>query len=258
MLLKQKTAAVFAATGAIGSAVARRLEADGATVHISGRDPEQLQKLGEEIGASWHLVDATAEADVEAYFKHLADNNQTPDIVFNGIGLRAAAGGYARPASTLTRETFLLPIETIVWSQFLTARTAATELKAKNRGGAIVLLSASLSGLFVPFMSGITAACGAVEALTRSLAAEYGRAGLRINCVRAGGMPETRTIRETTERMAELTGASPGDAGRPTSTNVLGRPLRPEETAQTVAFVASDRASGIAGQVINVCAGTLV
>ena len=107
-------------------------------------------------------------------------------------------------------------------------------------------------------MSGITAACGAVEALTRTLAAEYGRLGIRVNCVRAGGMPETRTIRETAASMAQTMGGTSAEAGKSTVANVLGRPLRVEETAQTIAFVASDQASGIAGQVINVCAGALV
>lgn len=258
MLLKGKTAVVFAANGAIGSAVARRFRLDGAKVHISGRNSDALEKLGAEIDAAPRLVDATDENQVQAYFKHLADRGETPDIVFNAIGPRAADAEYARPAATLSREKFLLPLETIVWSQFLTARTAAGALAAQNRPGSIVTLSASLSGQFIPFMSGITAACGAVEALTRTLAAEFGRAGIRINCVRAGGMPETRTIRETTARMVETMGVAPEEAAQPTVTNVLGRPLRVEETADAVAYLASDRSSGVAGQVINVCAGVLI
>lgn len=257
MLLTGKTAVVFAATGAIGSAVARCLWADGAAVNISGRDPGALQGLADEIGARWRQVDATDEGQVSAYFDEMSERGQTPDIVFNAIGPRAAEADYARPAATLSREKFLLPMETIVWSQFLTARTAAAHLMAQQRPGAIVTLSASLSGQFVPFMSGITAACGAVEALTRTLAAEYGHAGIRVNCVRAGGMPDTRTIRETTAQMSATMGvaAEPGD---PTGGNALGRPVRVEETARMVALVASDHASGVAGQVVNVCGGALV
>jgi 3-oxoacyl-[acyl-carrier protein] reductase len=258
MSLNGKTAVVFAATGAIGSAVARRFRAEGATVHISGRDAGALQKLGDEIGAAWQQVDATADVQVQAYIKGLAERGQTPNVVFNAIGPRAAAADYGRPAATLSRDKFLLPLETIVWSQFLTARTAAGMLVSEKKTGAIVTLSASLSGQFIPFMAGITAACGAVEAMTRTLAAEFGGSGVRVNCVRAGGMPETRTIRETTARMAETMGVAPSDAGQPTVTNVLGRPLRVEETAETVAYIASDMASGVAGQVVNVCAGALV
>ncbi|MCA3644616.1 MAG: SDR family NAD(P)-dependent oxidoreductase [Methylobacterium sp.] len=258
MLLKDKTAVVFAANGAIGSAVARRFSAEGAVVHISGRNADSVKRLGDEIGSSAETVDATDEVQVQAYFTRLANAKSTPNIVFNAIGSRAAAASYGRPAGMLTRDTFLLPLEVVAWSQFLTARSAANALMAQRQSGAIVTLSASLSGQFIPFMSGITAACGAVEAVTRTLAAEYGRAGIRVNCVRAGGMPETRTIRETTAQMAETMGATPGGAGKPTVTNVLGRPLQVGETATIVAFIASDFASGVAGQVVNVCAGALV
>ena len=257
MFLNGKTATVFAATGAIGSSVARRLRAEGAKVHISGRDPDALKRLADDIGATWGQVDATQEGEVQACFEQLSERGEMPDIVFNAIGPRAAAAEYGRPAAALSRAKFLLPMETIVWSQFLTARAAAQALMAAKQQGAIVTLSASLSGQFIPFMAGVTAACGAVEALTRSLAAEYGRSGIRVNCVRAGGMPETRTIRETTARMNQTLGAA-GDAGQPGMMNVLGRPLRVEETAQMIVCVASDRASGVAGQVINVCAGALV
>jgi hypothetical protein len=58
--------------------------------------------------------------------------------------------------------------------------------------------------------------------------------------------------------MAKTTHTTPQVSGRPLAENVLGRPLLVEETAITVAFVASDSASGIAGQVLNVCAGAIV
>lgn len=256
-LLQDKTALVFAASGAVGSAVARRFAAEGARVHLSARDGAALDRLGAELGAPWRVVDATDEAQVEAYVDEIAGEAGGIDVVFNAIGLRPGRSNYATPATTLPFDDFLLPLRTIAGSQFLTARAAARRMVPQRRG-AIVLLSASLSGKFVPFMSGIAATCGAVEATTRTLAAEFGPAGVRVNCVRAGGMPETRTIRETLANMARTTGASPEAAGRPTTDNALARPVSVAETAATVAFVASDAASGIAGQVVNVCAGAIV
>lgn len=58
--------------------------------------------------------------------------------------------------------------------------------------------------------------------------------------------------------LAATMGVERDEAARSTSTNVLRRPLRVEETAATVAWVASDMASGVAGQVVNVCAGAIV
>lgn len=255
MLLQNKTAIVFAATGAIGSAVARRFAAEGARLFVSGRDRGAVNRLGEELGAPWRVADATREDHVSALLDHATSETGGVDVVFNAIGLRPLKADYATPSTAIELEKFALPLRVIVGSQFLTARAAARHM-VRQRRGAIVLLSASLSALFIPFMSGITAACGAVEALTRTLAAEFGSAGVRVNCVRAGGMPETRTIQETLANMTATTGTP--ESGRRMEANVLARPVLVAETADAVAYVASDRASGIAGQVINVCAGSIV
>ena len=118
--------------------------------------------------------------------------------------------------------------------------------------GAIVTLSATLSGMAAPHMAALSATCGAVEAMTRSLAGEFGAKGVRVNCVRGSAMPETRTIQETTERQLHLSGQVP----RPNPP--LGRPITVAETAATAAFLASDHASGMTGQVVTVCAGQFV
>ena len=96
MLLKDKSAVVCAATGAIGSAVARRLRAEAAVVHISGRNETSLRQLGTEIGASWDRVDATDEGHVQVYYDRLSAEGSSPDIVFNAVGPRAveAAGTF--------------------------------------------------------------------------------------------------------------------------------------------------------------------
>jgi len=58
--------------------------------------------------------------------------------------------------------------------------------------------------------------------------------------------------------MARARGTTPGEAGARTMSTVLGRPVRLDETAAAVAWLASNAASGVAGQVVNVCAGALV
>lgn len=257
MLLENKNALIFAAGGAIGSAVAQRLAAEGARVFLSGRSEASAEGIARELDAPWERVDATNDAAFTAWVDRIARQVDGIDIVFNAIGPRPMDADYATPSTTIPYDRFLLPLTLIPGSQFLTARAAARHMVPRGRG-AIVFLSASLTGQFIPFMSGITAACGAVEALARTLATEFGPAGVRVNCVRAGGMPETRTIAETTANMARTMGANADEAGRPTAANVLRRPLRVEETAATVAWVASDLASGVAGQVVNVCAGAIV
>ncbi len=149
-------------------------------------------------------------------------------------------------------EHFMIPMQVIAGSTFLTARTVGKYM-VQQHSGAIVILSATLSGMAAPNMAGISAACGAVEALTRSLAGEFGPAGVRVNCVRGSGMPETRTIQETFAGQVALTGTPPSMSLPP-----LGRPITVAETAATAAFLASDFASGMTGQVVTVCAGAFV
>lgn len=88
--------------------------------------------------------------------------------------------------------------------------------------------------------------------MTHSLAGEFGPAGVRVNCVRGSGMPETRTIQETGAGVAAL--------GRPPSMSLppLGRPITVADTASTAAFLASDLASGMTAQIVTVCAGAFV
>lgn len=230
---------------------------EGARVFLAGRTAESLAPVARELQAASHVVDGTDEGAVTSWVDEVATRTGGIDVVFNAVGPRAAVAGYAQPAPELSLDQFSLPLRLIVISQFLSARAAARHMLPRGRGS-IVFLSASLTGHFIPFMAGITAACGAVEALSRTLAAEFGPAGVRVNCVRAGGMTETRTIVETSARMAAAMGATADSAGRSGESTVLNRAVGIEETARAVAWLASDDASGIAGQVVNVCAGAIV
>lgn len=258
MDVQGKTALVFAATGVVASGIARELARGGARVHLSGRREDALRRLADEIEAAGgfaraSVVDAVDEAAVHGYVGRVADGDGRVDIVFNGIGGCPADLGYPARAAEMTLPQFLIPLQRIVGSQFLTAREAADHM-AQQRRGAVVLLSATLSKGAISLMAGISAACGGVEALTRTLAAEFGGAGVRVNCVCASAMPETATIQQTFAGRAALLGAeATGGSG-----TLLGRPITVAETARTVRFLASDAASGMTGQVVTVCAGQFV
>jgi len=122
---------------------------------------------------------------------------------------------------------------------------------AGDGGGAIVTLSASLGGLAIPFMAALTATCGGIEAMTRSLAAELSPGGVRVNCVRGDAMPETTTIQETMAGTARVLGVAPEEMP-PLPRTALGRPITVAETAGTVAFLLSDLATGTTAQVVDV------
>lgn len=257
MLLNAKNAVIFAATGAIAGEVARTFAEEGATVWLSGRNQEELETLKrqiEAVGGVAHTerVDATNEREIERFLGHVVKEAGRVDVVFNGIGLSPLEMGYPALSTSLEMKTFLKPLNIILGSQFLTSRTAGLHMMRQG-GGAIVTLSATLSGMAAAHMAALSATCGAVEAMTRALAGEFGPEGVRVNCVRGSAMPGTRTIQETAEGQARLSGEAPRPVNPP-----LGRPITVAETAATAAFLASDHASGMTGQIVTVCAGQFV
>lgn len=255
MLLKDNHALIFAATGAIASEVARTYAREGAVVWLSGRHSDALTSLADDIRAQGGtaetlLVDATDPTAVDAYVSGVHRRAGRIDTVFNGIGGRPQDLAYPAASDTQDLDEFLTPMRTIVASTFLTSRAAARHMTS---GGSIVTLTATLSRMTAPGMAGISAASAAIEGLTRALAGEYGPRGIRVNCVRGSGMPETRTIQETVASTIAAFGTPPSMSLPP-----LGRPITVEETASTAAFLASNRASGMTGQVVTVCAGAFV
>jgi 3-oxoacyl-[acyl-carrier protein] reductase len=248
MLLEGKNALVFAASGAIASEVARRLAAEGATVYVSARDETAVKQLVNEITAAGgeahgERIDATDADEIDAYVEQVASRAGTVDVAFNGIGGRPSDLGYPAHSSDVSLDRFMLPIRLVAGSQFLTARSVARPMKDAGHG-AIVTMSTGLANSTAPHIVGVSTASGAVEAMTRSLAGEFGPFGIRVNCVRGSGMPETRTIQETVAGFVDM-GLQPSFPPRP-----LQRPLTVAETAATVAFIASDLASGMAGEVV--------
>lgn len=255
-ILDGKHVLIFAATGAIGSEAARQFAREGAHVYISGRSGDKLNTVLASIQAEGghaiaDVVDATDSDAVNAYVERIAGQAGRIDAVFNAIGGRPVDLGYPEVAAAMSLEQFMIPLNVIVGSTFLTSRAAGIQM-AKQGSGSIVTLTATLSMMTAPMMSGISAACSAIEGLTRSLAGEFGPQGVRVNCVRGNGMPETETIQETGAGYMRF-GIAPSMVPPP-----LGRPISVNETAKTAAFLASDAASGITGQVITVSAGAFV
>lgn len=253
MLLKNKHAVIFAANGQISQGVAVAMARNGATVHLSGHRKKELEEFAKELEShgtvgSVAVVDATNQKDVRDYVKERASGGNI-DIAFNGIGGRPATLGYPARATESSIDDFMIPMNKIFRSQFLTTREAAIPM-IEAGSGALLTLSSTLSGGAFPYMTNLAAASSAIQNMTYCLAAEFGPHGIRVNCVRGSAMPETRTIQETGAAHAELTQQEPGFGVPP-----LGRPITVAETANAAVYLASDNASGMTGQTLTVCAG---
>lgn len=263
MKLKNKIVLIFAATGDVAKGVAKTMAVQGAEVFLSSRSGTAVLKLAEEINASGgkahaHQVNAMNEEEISKYVKTIFESTGKIDVVFNGIGITPLEGDYGTPFTNLSFEKFILPLQVHAGSQFLTSKSVAPYM-IEAKSGVILTLSASIGKEARPFMSGVSSACAAIEGMTRVMAAELGFHDVRALCIRGGAMFETKTIKATIKANAKTAGM-PEEvfAELIKQSALLKRDPSVDEVAKVAAFLASDDASAMTGQVINVSAGLVL
>jgi 3-oxoacyl-[acyl-carrier protein] reductase len=259
-LLRDKRAVVFGAGGSIGSAVATELAAEGAEVVLAGRTVSSIERVAKEIidaGGRAHVevVDALDAAAVDDCIESIVRQTGSVDIEFNATGPRVSEYGNGTCAVDLAVDQFMTPVETVLRSQFITARAAARQM-VKQNSGVIIFSTGSPAKPHGPGSAGIGAAFGAIENLTRTMAIELGAAGIRVVCMRTAANPDSRTICDTVDAMVKLLSITPEQA---TAMVAEGRLLNASphttDTAKAVAFLASERARMMTGTVLNASSG---
>ena len=263
LLLRSKNAVVYGAGGAIGGAIARAFAREGAKVFLTGRtlaNVEQVAKVIISSGGSAETaqVDALDETAVEKHLGDVIRKNGGIDVSFNAIGLTPQQGIQGIPLTELSVDSFFLPIATYTRAHFVTARAAARRM-VERRTGVILMHTPSPARLGAPLVGGMGPAWAAMEALSRSLSAEFGPHGVRAVCLRTTGIPETATIDVVFGLHAKAHGITrqqfqsmmEGMTHRRRSTTL-------SELANVAAFVASDRASAMTGTVANLTGGMIV
>jgi 3-oxoacyl-[acyl-carrier protein] reductase len=176
LLLNDKRAVIFGAAGGVGRGIAKEFAAEGATIFLSGRTLSPVNDLAGEITKSGGIadaeeVDALDEPAVNAYVDRVAKDGSI-DILLNTIGQEPRDYGNATPPLEITPEQFLLPLKTLVLSQFITARSVGRHM-VRQRSGVIIFITANPSR-GVAGAASIGTAFGAMESLLRSLAASWG------------------------------------------------------------------------------------
>jgi 3-oxoacyl-[acyl-carrier protein] reductase len=147
--LQDKTAVILGAAGEVGSAVATELAAQGVRVFLSNRTKTRVQELAQAISSHGETataaeVDALDDDAVNRYLDDVAAAARRIDILFNAMGPQAVEYRNATSTLELAAETFMLPMTTIVRSQFITARAAARHFVTAG-SGVIVFLTPSAS-----------------------------------------------------------------------------------------------------------------
>jgi putative flavoprotein involved in K+ transport len=242
-----KVVLITGGTSGIGGATARRLADLGAKIVITGRRVAEGRKLIGEIRrhggcAAFLQTDLRDPAQVRLIVPFAIETFGRLDFAFNN----AATPGQNRLLADQTEENFDDVFTVNVKSLFLLLKDEIRQMVAQGRGGSIVN-SASISGFVSTPKAGVYGASkSAVLGLTKTAAVEYGNYGIRVNAVSPGAV-RTQMLLDVFESEAAL-----HHMGK---RHPLGRIGRPEEIADAVVWLFSDRSSYYSGQSLTLDGG---
>ncbi|MGP3961710.1 SDR family NAD(P)-dependent oxidoreductase [Nonomuraea sp. 3N208] len=246
--LHGKVALITGGGTGIGAATARKFVAEGAHVVIMGRREKPLRSIADEIGAVVAIGDASQTLDARRAV-------ETATGHFGGLDIIVAnAGGHdVGAALDVDDAAWQATISANLTSAFTIVREGLRELIPRQGN---VLLVSSIAGLAAaPEVVGYVTTKHALVGLTRSIARDYGRVGVRANCLCPGWI-RTEMSDVQMDQLAGQRQITREDAyGVVTRDVPLRRAGRPEEIATICAFLCSDEASMITGAVIAADAG---
>lgn len=236
--LSGRRALVAGGASGIGAAIARRLSADGAAVVIADVQGDAAARLASEIGATGVQLDVTEFERVHAVVRE----HGPFDILVNSAGVDQHAF-FTKTTPAEWRRLLAVNLESVL----NTTHAVLPGMQAAGRGR-IVNVASEAGRLGSRGGSVYAAAKGAVIAFTRSIARENGRKGITANVV-APGPIDTPLLRQAV--------AQAGDKlmGAMTDATLAGRLGTADEVAAAVAFLASDSAGFVTGEVLGVSGG---
>jgi len=241
------TILITGALTGIGRATALAFAREGANVVVSGRREAAGQQLASELRAlgaqaEFLLADVTDEAQVASLVSQTVERFGRVDVAVNNAGVEGELG----PLTGQTVENYRATFETNVLGTLLSLKHEIPVMLAQG-SGSIINLSSIAGQVGMAGASVYVASKHAVEGLTKSAALEVAAHGVRINAVAPGPVE--------TAMLARFTGGSDDAKAGLLSMMPAKRGAAPEEIAQTIVFLASDKARFLTGQSIAVDGG---
>lgn len=243
MLLEGKVVFITGGATGIGRAIAMRAAREGAKVAIANRNPDKGKAAALEVDGLFVRCDVSCATDVEKAIERTCAEYGTLDAV---ITVAADTGGHYNAAS-MSVEQWGQAMSVTLDGAFYASKFAIPYL-IKRGGGAILHVSSVEGVMGATNHTAYVSAKSALFGLTRSLAVDYGRHGIRANALSPGIIDSDRPdIREGKKDPDQLRFWH--------DMTVLGRLGQPEEIASVAVFLASDEASYLTGQNIIVDGG---
>ncbi len=238
--LEGKYAVVTGAARGIGASIVRKFLAEGAAkvalLDITQIDASLFDPTRERAFA--YVCNISDYENVKAVFRKIYEDFGRIDILVNNAGITRDSIFHK-----MTEDQWLQVINTNLNGAFYTCRSVVEQMRAQNSGRIINISSTSVLGN--PGQANYAAAKAGLIGFTKTLAKELGRKTITVNCV-APGATNTDMYKNVPDEVREQV----------IKRKPFGRLAEPEEIANTVAFLASDDASYVSGQVISVTGGS--
>lgn len=248
--LQGKVAIVTGAAGGFGEGIARLFVAEGARVLIADLDGDKAQTVAASLGPAARAVrcDVSRREDIDAAVRACLEAFGVPDVVVNNAGTTHTN----RPMLQIDEATFDRVFAVNVKSIYHMTQAVLPLMRERGQGGSIINIGSTAGIRPRPGLAWYNASKGAVNLLSKSMAAELGPDNIRVNAVcpvmgATGLIEQFLGTADTPEARARIVAGIP-----------LGRMSTPEDVAQATLYLASDAARFITGVELPVDGGRTI